>query len=93
MEFVRAMDILLDKMNYPQAYELKRSFFELEEEGNIIESKFPDETGRRATFELRIFFRQNVSWQGTVNWLDEGQGESFRSVLELLFLIDSALQA
>ncbi|SFQ36121.1 hypothetical protein SAMN02910358_01762 [Lachnospiraceae bacterium XBB1006] len=91
MEFVRAMEELLDTMNFPQACELKRSFFE-REEGDIIESDFPKQVGKKATFEVKIFFRQNVSWQGTVCWLDAGREESFRSALELFLLIDSALQ-
>lgn len=47
--------------------------------------------GKRATFALRVLFRQNASWQGSVTWLEGGQEESFRSVLELLMLMNSAL--
>jgi len=46
-----------------------------------------------ATFRLRVIFRQHTSWQGTLLWQDERQEESFRSVLELIHLIDSALTA
>ena len=38
-----------------------------------------------------MIFRQNASWQGSVTWLDKGREESFRSVLELLLLMDSAI--
>ena len=34
---------------------------------------------------------QDASWQGSVTWLEQGQEESFRSVLELILLLDSAL--
>ena len=43
------------------------------------------------TFVLRILFRQNASWQGSVTWVEQKQEESFRSVFELLLLMDSAL--
>jgi hypothetical protein len=40
---------------------------------------------------VRVLFRQNASWQGSLTWLEEGKEESFRSVLELLLLMHSAL--
>lgn len=36
-------------------------------------------------------FGKMPSWQGSVTWLEGGQEESFRSVLELLMLMNSAL--
>ena len=44
-----------------------------------------------ATFELEIIFRQNASWQGNVVYAEKGLSSSFRSVLELLSLMDSVL--
>ena len=49
--------------------------------------------GNAATFEMRILFRQNASWQGEVLWLEKNARQSFRSVLELITLMDSALRA
>ena len=48
--------------------------------------------GKKATFALSVRFRQHSSWQGYVTWLDKGQKQNFRSVLELIFLVDSALR-
>ena len=45
------------------------------------------------TFVVKILDRQNATWQGTVTWVDENRTQSFRSALELMFLIDSALSA
>lgn len=45
-----------------------------------------------ATFYVRILFRQNASWQGTVLWSEGSQEERFRSALELALLLDSALE-
>lgn len=46
-----------------------------------------------ATFELEILFRQNASWQGNVVYAEENLSSAFRSVLELLTLLDSILVA
>jgi len=48
--------------------------------------------GAKATFELKILFRQHTSWQGTVVWREKKTEHSFRSVLELVLLLDSALR-
>lgn len=48
--------------------------------------------GALATFEVRVMFRQHASWQGEVLWLEGSDRQSFRSVLELITLMDSALR-
>ncbi|MBQ3122632.1 MAG: hypothetical protein IJC14_00585 [Firmicutes bacterium] len=50
-------------------------------------------SGKLATFNIKILFRQNASWQGLCGWLEGKQEQSFRSVLELFFLLHSALIA
>ncbi|MBQ2819515.1 MAG: hypothetical protein IKM67_05230 [Clostridia bacterium] len=49
--------------------------------------------GRLATFSIRLMFRQNASWQGSVSWLEGSSEETFRSALELIFLMKSALDS
>lgn len=49
------------------------------------------EKGLLATFSLRILFRQNATWQGYVTWQEGGVEQDFRSALELIFLMSSAL--
>jgi len=62
----------------------------------------PDETGKKnnliksgklATFLVKVIFRQNCSWQGIVSWVEGKKEESFRSELELIALMDSALES
>ena len=43
------------------------------------------------TFIVKILYRQHSTWQGTVTWVDEQREQNFRSALELLKLIDGAL--
>ncbi|UWG98581.1 hypothetical protein LPY66_07260 [Dehalobacter sp. DCM] len=52
-------------------------------------------TGTRppeASFLIRIQYRQNASWQGTIQWLDQKKTRKFRSELELMMLINEATQ-
>ena len=89
-QFLFRMEQTLDRMNFPQAATAARSFADAP-----IECAPPPEahfhTGAAATFVVKVLFRQNASWQGSLHWREEDQSESFRSVLELLLLLDSAL--
>ncbi|PNV60795.1 hypothetical protein C0033_17575 [Clostridium sp. chh4-2] len=49
------------------------------------------QSGDKATFVVHVQYRQNATWQGNVMWAENQQSASFRSALELLKLIDSAL--
>lgn len=40
---------------------------------------------------MKILDQQNASWQGTVTWVEERQEQRFRSALELIKLIDGAI--
>ncbi len=46
----------------------------------------------KATFILHLQFRQNSSWQGTIQWVEKKQTLNFRSALELINIIDSTSQ-
>jgi len=46
---------------------------------------------RRGTFLLNIYDRQNATWQGSISWVDKNEKQQFRSALELIKLIESAL--
>ena len=50
-------------------------------------------TGKKGTFVVQVLYRQNATWQGTVRWLDTNKTQPFRSVLELLSLMQEALGA
>lgn len=45
----------------------------------------------RPAFLIRILDRQNDTWQGELTWINSGEKAPFRSMLELVRLIDSAL--
>lgn len=49
-------------------------------------------TKEGAVFLLDIQHRQNATWQGSVTWVDRQNKQYFRSALELIKLIESALE-
>lgn len=80
----------LDQENFPQSFSELRTF----QNPLIRDASFAFSTqkpGALATFSVRILFRQNASWQGMVTWVEGKQQEYFRSVLELIVLMDNAL--
>lgn len=44
------------------------------------------------TVIVKILEEQNNTWQGTVTWVETGRTVPFRSVLELIRLMDSAVE-
>ena len=86
------LEKLMDEAKYPQRSEESRVFRPAvqhtgEESGSAAEAKKQTIAG----FQLNVMFRQNATWQGSLFWMDQGLEAHFRSVKELLNLIDSAL--
>ena len=92
MELLLSVQDMLENAQFPQAFSKARTFGD----SSISTLDAPGtqwaQTGNMATFHLKVLFRQNSSWQGMIRWVDGKKEESFRSVLELLILIDSALK-
>ena len=93
MEFIKEMDAMLEEMNFPQSFSVNRVFQPVPARGTVSALPTERRDGKLATFSVSILFRQNASWQGAVSWLEGEREESFRSVLELLLLLDSALDS
>lgn len=43
-------------------------------------------------FLVRIQFRQHATWQGTIQWLEVNKTLSFRSMLEMVHLMEEAVE-
>ena len=93
VDFLKKMEALLRETNFPQPFAENRSFRSRPDHRTVTASSNTGKTGNLATFSLKVLFRQNSSWQGAVTWMEGNQEMSFRSVLELLLLMDSALIA
>lgn len=97
MELLCELESMFDQIAYPKASMETRKFQKspkislslMEQLGR--ENLNRERRGKCGTFLIRICFRQNASWQGTVQWLEKGKELKFRSTMELLMMIDSAL--
>lgn len=88
-QLLMTMEILMDRKNRPQRGEEHRAFTR----PRPLEGAEAKETegAALATFQVRVLFRQNASWQGNLVWAERQMDARFRSVLELVRLMDSAL--
>ena len=92
MQFLVGVEAVLEEQQNPQSYTVLRTFSEHvpSAEGPVVSNCV--RKGSVATFELQVLFRQHTSWQGVLIWRDRKLEQSFRSVLELVILMDSALR-
>lgn len=51
-----------------------------------------DKRRELGTFVVHVQHYENATWQGEVVWAEQKRTEKFRSALELLKLMDSALE-
>lgn len=102
------MEDLFDSWNFPQSSNRSRTFIEEAgiDESELSGKRttrikrgkradiadLQDRKGKLATFVIQVQYRQNSSWQGQVIWVDENRKEHFRSALELMKLMDKALE-
>lgn len=86
------IDSLLNEDGQLQSFTEPRTFREprLPEYLPAPEADLPQ--GALATFHLQVLYRRNSSWQGKLAWTEQEQAQSFRSVLELITLIESSVQ-
>ena len=89
-QFLIKMEELLDESKMPQSFTAPRTFAAAEHLNTAAAPEF--QHGKLATFTLQVLFRQHTSWQGIITWMEERMEQSFRSVLELILLMDSALR-
>ena len=92
VQFLLGVETFLEAPQMPQSYTSLRRFSDLlPMTGGTAVSNYVGK-GAKATFELQVLFRQHSSWQGVVIWRERKMEQSFRSVLELVMLMDSALR-
>lgn len=94
------IDRLCDEIGYPFRDVSMRSFHKRAEtprknyrEANRVMrfSQLTEKNGDQGTFMVHVQYRQNATWQGQVTWMEKKETQNFRSALELMKLIDSAL--
>jgi hypothetical protein len=92
------MEQVFDAINFPQSQTEHRRFnkeqsnrFITAQKGRNDHLKTKGAKGRQATFIVKVSFREHSTWQGTVTWVESQEESRFRSALELIRLIDSAV--
>lgn len=93
-ELLAAMETLYDSHAFPMATTISRSFKRRKSVrdrklGNSMKEQF--EQAGKAKFIVHVQFRQNATWQGTIQWVEKGLTQRFRSTFEMLKLMDEAL--
>ena len=105
MQMIEKMDEIFDDKRFPEAFlsprilnpaktEAKgKSFAERAEVTKDMKKTIEQtsQNGKKCTFEISVKFRQNATWQGTILWIEKNLKQNFRSVLEMLKLMDEAL--
>ena len=98
LEMLLQMEKLYDDLNFPFPGNNERHFIK---KGTVpmkenLEKVINDEEmlkmhGDLGTFIVRVQHRQNSSWQGRITWVEEDKTVYFRSVWEMMKLIEEAL--
>ena len=98
MELLKKLEGLFDTLSFPQRFQEYRHF------GKIVHSQKPPmerkrktmsdmQGGGKATFVVHVQFRRNATWQGTITWVNKGETQHFRSVLEMIRLMTEAVES
>ena len=100
-KMVLEMEQLYDRLNFPHPGTNERRFTEPPKGGHHITERdkvMKDEEllskhGDLGTFIVRVQHRQNSSWQGRITWMERDKTINFRSVWEMVKLIESAVES
>lgn len=97
---IRTAEELFNKLGFPYMgtgdrdiegnthnYQKEKGMTRVMKDENMLEQH-----GDIGTFVIRVQHRQHSSWQGRVTYLEEDKSVYFRSALELLKIIDGALE-
>ena len=98
-QMISYMEDLYDALNFPHPGTNERSFIPVERADEHYSERdkiMSDETllnqhGDLGTFIIRVQHRQNSSWQGRITWMEQDKTISFRSVWEMVKLIENAV--
>lgn len=93
IDLIKKIDTMLNQMGTPQSFSRVRAFAEKPVADMTDAAKKVIDKGKVATFRVKVLFRQHTSWQGSIAWQEGKCEEPFRSVMELLLLIDSAISS
>ena len=103
-EMLFRMEEFYDRLNFPRRGNAERNFVETEQSstGKIPNASGKGEKvmtdkdllghhGKSETFIVRVQHRQNNTWQGRITWADKNKTLNFRSIWEMVHLMENAI--
>ena len=98
-QMVFLMEELYDSLNFPHPGTNERSFAPPKKAGAhfterdriMKDDALLSKHGDLGTFIVRVQHRQNSSWQGRLTWMEQDKTINFRSIWEMIKLIESAV--
>ena len=99
-EMLFRMEEFFDSLNFPRRGNTDRTFTDThaanagrhEERERIMADKdVLGNKGKQETFIVRVQHRQNNTWQGRITWADKDKTLTFRSIWEMVHLMENAL--
>ena len=98
-QMVLSMERLYDWLKFPHRGTNSRTFVPVRVTGDTTKERkriMSDEAllskhGDMGTFIVRVQHRQNSSWQGRITWMEQDKTIYFRSIWEMIKLIESAV--
>ena len=93
------MEELYNALNFPHPGTNERKFTPAKKSGEhytegdriVKDEELLSRHGDIGTFIVRVQHRQNSSWQGRITWMEEDKTLSFRSIWEMVKLIENAV--
>lgn len=100
VEMLRKIENLFDRICFPQASTMTRSFHEIppaqrivRPEKVVMQTQVIEYRGEIGSFVTCVRFRQNSTWQGELFWMEKGMKRSFANTLDFIKILDNALSA
>ena len=98
-EVFQELEQLYDRLRFPRATTQTRRFSRGTQQNwdgkemvpVMSERDILNQRGDMGTFVIRVQQRQNSTWQGRLTWTEENETQQFRSIWEMLKLIESAI--
>ena len=99
-EMLFRMEGFFDSLNFPRRGNTDRNFMEphtakngqqKERERIMADKEVLGHKGQQETFIVRVQHRQNNTWQGRITWADKDKTLTFRSIWEMVHLMENAL--
>ncbi len=98
-ELLFRMEGFFDRINFPHRGNSDRTFtnepphYFREKERNKVMSdqELLGHKGQQETFIVRVQHRQNNTWQGRITWAEKNKTLTFRSIWEMVHLMENAI--